>query len=372
MFIHISLKMKVHSGPPLPHQNLVYSMWYLSHFAPYFAKDLLWPEYNTSGYQNFLIDCVNVFLELSINITLSQAVMQSGYNTPNGAAKVHPAYPMSIMLNTLSSIECAIINLRNTTTFFIYLPTQYYWVNFDQTWELAHSIRRQLRCRKKYSLNDAVYLETILRNVNWNDFFTPANKIDGLLFLGITQSGAGQLWLQNTAIVSTTIAEEYTIAWWPGNFAYDLFLGKYCNGSILPTASNYYINKYCDGINATSIEAVSGFTDSSGYVTQQRAAIQKALGPILSTNLWVVPVPKPLSKLIATLLSSFHDTIMSMKWSPFIPYPVLQSIVLTPHSPHWNEDYLYYGGNPLCLYGTAQTSFKHLLHSMMIAQINFL
>ncbi|RQM25968.1 hypothetical protein B5M09_000805 [Aphanomyces astaci] len=47
------------------------------------------------------------------------------------------------------------------------LPTQYCWVDFDKTFEMAHTAARQARCASMYHANAAVHYEAMLRNIPW-------------------------------------------------------------------------------------------------------------------------------------------------------------------------------------------------------------
>ncbi|KAG9398843.1 hypothetical protein AC1031_014161 [Aphanomyces cochlioides] len=46
-----------------------------------------------------------------------------------------------------------------------WISSQYCWLDFDKRWEMANSAARQIRCANNYSTNAAVYLESVLRNV---------------------------------------------------------------------------------------------------------------------------------------------------------------------------------------------------------------
>ncbi|EQC29027.1 hypothetical protein SDRG_13183 [Saprolegnia diclina VS20] len=51
-----------------------------------------------------------------------------------------------------------------------WIATSYCWLDFDRQIEMANTLGRQARCDAKYHSNGAVYLESILRNVDWPTF----------------------------------------------------------------------------------------------------------------------------------------------------------------------------------------------------------
>ncbi|KAG9402367.1 hypothetical protein AC1031_006981 [Aphanomyces cochlioides] len=48
------------------------------------------------------------------------------------------------------------------------LNSQYCWVDFNKTWELGHTAARQARCQALYFENAAMYLEAVLRNIDFH------------------------------------------------------------------------------------------------------------------------------------------------------------------------------------------------------------
>ncbi|OQR87536.1 hypothetical protein THRCLA_10450, partial [Thraustotheca clavata] len=389
--------------------SLGLSVWYLSYFQPYFENNLLWYEFNTSGYQTFFVDCINGLLELQNKTTMSKLGMERNYASPWITPLLHPAYPMALLTTKLISLEHAILSIRNTTPVaLLWSPMHYCWFDFNQTWEIAHSIQRQRRCQFRYNENGAVYLETILRNTNWAKMISLsyAQSWHAGLFDGIQLSPMGSSYLKAISTANTTLQDEvkywqsynitkYQMQWqdyfFPGldetitivnangislpvilksipsrggysnsfrfstYFGFDLWtIASSCNFSLIRNTPNYFIGKECGGINVTSFEDFSYLSDANGNYVNQTGILRKSLGPFLSSDIWVIPPPKSLENYIVELTSNLHNAIMADTQLGVI-FSSLETLIANPTPPAWKGNYLYFGGNPLCLFGAAQT-----------------
>ncbi|OQS04879.1 hypothetical protein THRCLA_02918 [Thraustotheca clavata] len=390
--------------------SLAASVWYLYLFGSSYSNNLLWPEYNTSGYQTFLIDCINGMLELPTSKPISELAMSQNYSSLFITPMLHPAYAMSLITTKLTNLHYSIANLRNTTpSAIINLPTQYCWVDFNQTWELAHTKKRQYRCSEWYRDNGATYLESMLRNTNLSTLFNttfPEYVWNYALFDEIGRSTIGQQWLKSIYSANTTVSDEVVywqlqnvtkcqLQWqdymYPGldesikvvnaigislsvvlkstpsrtsnwnTYYFSTFLsndmwavGLCSNFSFLPSAPNYYLNKeWVFGVNATSFEKFLFIGDSNGNYINQTELLHETLGPFGSSDFWVVPVPEILTNYLIPLFSILHDAILT---NPKLAatFSSIQTFDTNPIPIAWSDNYLYYGGNPLCLDGEAQ------------------
>ncbi|OQR92693.1 hypothetical protein THRCLA_22366 [Thraustotheca clavata] len=78
------------------------------------------------------------------------------------------------MYDDLTTLHNAIQGLRTLdATFVCFMATQYCWVDFSQRWELGHIAIRQAHYYSRYKSNGAMYLESVLRNIEfaaWTNF----------------------------------------------------------------------------------------------------------------------------------------------------------------------------------------------------------
>ncbi|OQS04884.1 hypothetical protein THRCLA_02913, partial [Thraustotheca clavata] len=388
--------------------SIATSIWYLLRCGPFFANNLLWPDYNSSGYQTFLVDCFNELLEAPNKSSLSLFAMEQSYSSPSITPKLHPTYPMALISVKLTSLEHAILSIRNSTpSELIWLPMNYCWVDFNRRWELAHTTKRQERCSNRYSSNGAVFMETMLRNTNWTDLIRTEQQLwDLALFDVIRQNTLGTHWLEKTSTANATVEMEvlywssfniskYQLQWqdyfFPGLdetititnaigisvpvivkstpsrrneakavsfstcFGFDLWsVAVYCNVSLLRESPYYFIGRSCDGVKIESYEDLSYLANAQGKYINQTGLLHERLGPYLSSDLWIIAVPEHLASLVNGLLSKFYNGLIEDSQMA-TAYDLIQPLTASPTPPAWGKNYLYYGGSPLCLSGSAQS-----------------
>jgi hypothetical protein len=198
------------------------SAWYVQIAEPIFANDFWWKGYNLSGHESFLIDILNAApLETTTNRSGSfdvfTPVMFRNYNEEASFSSFSHEYARRLLLSDWTSIEYAIRNLRRLEMRSVWIgeeTTQYCWVDFDREFEVAHTEKRQARCAERYRGNGAVYLESVLRNVNWDAFMRsyggPGNLFTVAIQLALEESEQGQQWLNKTsrARAQTSIHDE--------------------------------------------------------------------------------------------------------------------------------------------------------------------
>ncbi|KDO19411.1 hypothetical protein SPRG_15491 [Saprolegnia parasitica CBS 223.65] len=196
--------------------TLAGSIYYLLLVQPRLANDLLWSNYNASGYQTFLVDALNQLLETTHDASsadLSAVMLEARYDSLLTTAIAHP---------TLRNMSLDMIE---------WLPTQYCWVDLDKAFELAHTERRQERCQQQYATNGAVYLEAIFRNIDWDAYIAtyggPNSNFWFAIVSGLEASVRGVRWLQSVATAKTTVADE--VAHWQ-SFGVTGFRFQYQNG----------------------------------------------------------------------------------------------------------------------------------------------
>ena len=151
--------------------SLCIGVWYLSQLAPSLANDLWWPSFSPTRHQAFLIDLVNAQLTLmsagALNLYGQDASIAKVYDASLvSSTNVLPTYARNVIFAELTSIEYAVRQLRTlSASWSMRMNTQHCWVDFNQTFEVAHTLARQGRCQHHLAANAVVYMEAILRNV---------------------------------------------------------------------------------------------------------------------------------------------------------------------------------------------------------------
>ncbi|KAF0710038.1 hypothetical protein AaE_012685 [Aphanomyces astaci] len=94
-----------------------------------------------------------------------------------------------------------------------WIATQYCWLDFQQRWEMANSVARQARCASKYATNGAVYLEAVLRNVQWATLQSCwGRSLEIAIAAPLRSSSHGSAWW--TSLESTVTSELDEVAVW--------------------------------------------------------------------------------------------------------------------------------------------------------------
>ncbi|EQC28294.1 hypothetical protein SDRG_13974 [Saprolegnia diclina VS20] len=397
--------------------SLAASVWYLALLAPPFANDLWWANYNTSGTQAFLIDATNALLESQASgaVDLLTVTITKSYHTDVTYPTRHPTYASRLLLTSLTSLEFAIANLRNTSAAYaLWLPTQFCYVDLNKRWEMAQTETRQARCAASYTTNGAVYLETVLRNVqSWSSFLELYGG-DGNIFtigvqLAIQESPTGKAWLDATATVSTSIDDEASLwrakgltffalqlqnsvisgitetvdvvnalgvhqpislkqvsqsagPWTSQIFNGYLYNNLYmlvsgCNASLVRGSRRHFTKVPCPYLQPPAFESLLGLFDTNGKYLEQTGVVHDHLGAFLSVDMYVLPVPNTLHTLVLDAQILLGDALAT-NTTLAAAYLALRGGALTPTPPAFRGAYNYYGGNPLCLNGLAQANVQ--------------
>ncbi|OQR82372.1 hypothetical protein ACHHYP_16161 [Achlya hypogyna] len=386
------------------------SLWYIAVLSPSFSNDFWWPHYNASGYQVLLVDVVNTFLQFQSSgpINISSIVILQTYAGSVLTPIPRATYTMGLATHGLSDIVYAILNLRNLSAIeAAWLPTQYCWVDFDQRWELAHTVQRQARCAARMRSNGAVFLEATLRNQVWYDVVAAYGAgFEPAIERGLAATVAGQEWLVLVQTANATVVVEvdfwrsknistYELQWQnyrlPGldeslvainalgiaqpvtlkaiaartgpwtTVNYNFFflndvgvVGGNCNMSLVRGTPRYFLDDYCMSAMTTDFEGAAFMTDDYGQYINQSGLSHAYLGPFLSVDMWVLPVPVQLRELYALYHTRLHDQVLASSTfsNGVMQLPTLQ---LHPTPPTWRNEStrLFYGGSMLCLGGSA-------------------
>ncbi|KDO27083.1 hypothetical protein SPRG_07793 [Saprolegnia parasitica CBS 223.65] len=393
--------------------SLACCVYYTRLLQPTFANDLWWAGYNVSGYQAFLIDLCNQFLMTNANGSLdvlsASAIVPKTYSTIDAFTSIYTPYMHDVLLGELTSIEYAVPHLRTLSTYWcMRMNVQHCWVDFNKTFEMAHTLLRQERCERRYRANAAVYLEAILRNQPW-DAYLALWAGNGLRFnvaiqRGLQETMGGRSFLAQmaTAANTTSVADElaywqsYNLSifelqwqsrWQPGvsetivvsnalgmqeNFTLkaldqvtgpwssqslfwmplnDLYNGMILNRSLIRGTSRHFATNISASLPAINLEIYRGMADSRGNLVGKAWLFHTFIGPYMSVDVRYKLRPAPL---VATY-NRFQDVVsahLATSTARFESFTRLPSVVLTPTPSRWQANYTFYGGDPMCVLGT--------------------
>ncbi|EQC34818.1 hypothetical protein SDRG_07623 [Saprolegnia diclina VS20] len=141
----------------------------LAAMSPYLANDFFFAHYAEAS--TALTNTINLQLLLTRASSLNLLAASSRLST-HDVVGVSYAYPRLLMYQELTTLESAVTGLRNLDTVnVVYMLAQYCWVDWERRWAMASTHARQVRCQHRYASNGAVYLESVLRNIDfqaWN------------------------------------------------------------------------------------------------------------------------------------------------------------------------------------------------------------
>ncbi|RHY79621.1 hypothetical protein DYB31_014155, partial [Aphanomyces astaci] len=387
------------------------SMWYLTILEPYMGNDLFWPQFNSTGTQTFVIDAFHLETNYVDSTTadhqptpfsILDMAIQRDYSGSDTVVALKATYPRRMISEQLTSIESAIQGIHTATSVasVLKLNTAYCWLDFDRLWPVAHTQGRLERCRDRYADNAAVYMESMLRIVPWNEWMAQSGSdftASVATYLG--QSDLGVRWLNSVpnAFVSVEVEAAYwrqkhmttyRLQW--GNlfmtgldesiairnalgmvhyvltyqvkpvFRQQVWTSVYMNWGIWNDMTGIVYTQ----LDHANVSLVRNSTDdfdlvvvydtfaspSSGTVV---SLLRSELGPTNSIDMYVVP--RPPSALL--LLKSFQTmwTVLIEHHDPtlFAMFNAIPDTELDPVPPSWLDPLrVFYGGNPMCVFNT--------------------
>ncbi|CAK4961868.1 unnamed protein product, partial [Aphanomyces euteiches] len=193
--------------------TLILSFYYLTMLSPSMSNDLWWSKFNASGIQSHLIDVVNAQLNIGVNgsidLTSNTYGIQKDYSQSYTPIEVSNEYPR-LLLNTMSNDLAPFVSALRQVGGPDLLETQYCWVDFNRTWEMAHTVVRQKRCKDRYIDNAAVYIEPVVRLIDWKTWIasTYGGYFNTTIGNGLNRTYEGREWLANTPYSFVNIDSE--------------------------------------------------------------------------------------------------------------------------------------------------------------------
>ncbi|KAF0684441.1 Aste57867_23582 [Aphanomyces stellatus] len=335
----------------------------------------------------------------SLEMLLSDAVVQKRYGRPTSAIDTSPSYPRQLLLGPaipLKAVVSAIRNIEIAESVSIF--TQYCWVDFNRTFELAHTAMRQHRCNSQYRHNAAMYLEPLFRNVvdahaiNASAF---ASMFEASIFNALKATPIGVEWLGYIyALQMPSVADE--VAYWQaqGIIHYIAQLQNLYQHAIHDSITitnafgmqqNIQIQQLlhvgrgltqwttalahigfwndltaCDQIGCSLVRSAPNSMDAFGIdydvgivrgpvFTPVTELVVANIGPFGSIDIFLVPIPVEL----ATYYASFQVALFALLQtaSQSSRYDQLSEPLVDPVPAPW-IGYNYLGGNPMCISNT--------------------
>ena len=174
----------------------------------------------TSFGANFAGETTQTFVAWQFNTqiwhrTLPFSLFDAAF-TPSQLIEIHPAVSRRIIFEQLDKVDYAIRALRTQSIFNTAITyTAHCWLDFNRTLEIAYTTQRLSRCRATEQDNGAVYMESILRNVDWikwRDSYGPGFQIAYGLALKETRNG--EAWLATTSAALAVTSFDDEVAYW--------------------------------------------------------------------------------------------------------------------------------------------------------------
>ncbi|KDO29551.1 hypothetical protein SPRG_05507 [Saprolegnia parasitica CBS 223.65] len=390
--------------------SVALSLLALSVMQPYLENDYLWPSFASSLVPTALVQAFNTQLSLmAANATFDLLDPSMTVLLPSrDVLSVGPAYARRIVHEELTAPAHAIASLRSyDVAGLTYLMSGYCWADLRQRYSLAHTSLRETRCASHYAKNGAVYLEAVLRNVNfavWYDAF--GSQFDMYIARPIQSDfNDGRAWVVSLHAHAPLAIPDEVAVW--ASHQISIFQLQYANrvqtglletigiGNALgqsPRLSLKAVPSVRRGSFWTTIYLFAGLqTDFASLQPNQSlvrntseffghsnpnqleeynngvplnlisSVLHAELGQLTSIDVMWLPVPPPLR----IAVQSFHTAVQSAVASnPAFPalLAAMSTVTVTLTPELWQgPNYRFYGGSPLCSFGAplaiAQESF---------------
>ncbi|OQR97369.1 hypothetical protein ACHHYP_11962 [Achlya hypogyna] len=377
-----------------------FGLYFLQLVQPSMTNDLWWHRFTTAGPQTFLGDLFHHRLQLNQTTTLPlcapELVLEKDYVAGAGAfIDMKPSLSRQVLLTDLP-FESVLGAMRQTSfAWNIRMFTQYCWVDWNQTYELSITAKRQQRCASVDATNAAVYWEPLLRNSKAKDIAVGpyATSLQISIFDYVQNTSAGATWLNHTLTTPwLPIAAEAAV--WKTNgmsrwqtemtnyyeqglqqtIVVETALGRHQNMTIHLIAQSYrglalwsLFNAYegiwnnladcqthkCSLIRSDNNHSVTiknnweVLTLGIAVGTTLPDLVDAHVGPMGSIDVKLAFKPEALEAYYIAYQQRIVGPLLSAKATPYFS---LAPLLLEVAPPRWlGENLTYYGGNPMCL-----------------------
>ena len=286
----------------------------------------------------------------------------------------------------------------------VWMFTQYCWVDFNRTWEVAHTTKRQARCLANDLTNAAVYHEAVFRNIDFPAWYLAyKGSFTNIIGNALAASSLGQRWLADMQNHLRVPVSTEQIIWtranmtrftlqWHNRFQIGIqesitivnALGIASSVEIKlllpqfrgPLFTSCYMYKAFNNDLASMPTNMSVVQSSPNwyYLTAPKTleawvaglplnpikqVIHDEMGPLGSFDLKFIPAPASL----LTYVDGFRKSVIQLVQSDAAFAAAFAQISTgdlypTPHQ--WNNSSLvFYGGSPLCSFGSPMPFIQH-------------
>ncbi|OQR91088.1 hypothetical protein ACHHYP_04976 [Achlya hypogyna] len=378
--------------------SVLLGVFSLFQFLGYMDNDFLWPGFAINDVSNVLVNVLNTQLSLTTRPVALDLVSPSAGLSAREVYGVNYAYPRQLMYHDLAMVPAAIAGLRALdVSSVIYMVAQYCWVDFEKRWAMAHTERRQARCRNRYVANGAVYMEPVLRNINYNSWALATQGLfmerignavaatrDGPTFLeylsnhehtplqeeigvwtahGLTSfelqwANQYQIGLEESVAIENALGLVYllrlkTVPWtnrgalWTSDYLYaglvNDFNALHRNESLVRNASTFYGQRAPDWMEYYNV----------GYpLSAVNQATHDGIGPLANIDLrWVQP-PGAVTAAVAAFRTMLLATLEANE-SVAAMFEASATLSFKVVPPTWAAPgRQFFGGNPMCAFGS--------------------
>ncbi|RQM27135.1 hypothetical protein B5M09_013312, partial [Aphanomyces astaci] len=147
--------------------TLASSFYYITLVVSSTSNDLWQPHFNSSGVHTFIGNVYHARLALtpSTPLDLFAVVVQKEYAGSATFMDISPSFPRLFWLDNIP-LQAAVTSMRsNNFGANMRMFSQYCWADFNQRYEMVHTLLCQARCLVNDADNAGVYFEALLRNV---------------------------------------------------------------------------------------------------------------------------------------------------------------------------------------------------------------
>ncbi|KAF0699681.1 Aste57867_9758 [Aphanomyces stellatus] len=358
------------------------------------TNDFYWAGFNATGVQTYLGDIFNAKVPLfqatktTLAVGSSLATFKS-YAAANTFIDANPSAARAAMLSI--PLAQAVVALRNASFAANIAMSPFCWVDLTRQFGVAVSAARQHRCEQGSSDNAAVYFEIPLRNSNihashWFDYFNTT------LFQPLGTTDAGRRWLDASATHLRLPTDDEVHVWreagvnrWTTPMHNAWQIGMQQTISIV----NALGLTYQVDVNTVPFSSLTIWTTSRSWIGFGNIAylcafyecsvvrglpnsidqmpfdwdVDVVVGPVFTTATTLVrETIGPYGVFDIRMVSPPNLLVQAVRTVQDYVVPALQLSIMRPLDtievdpiPFSWTGLLYYGGNPMCLHGTAQS-----------------
>ncbi|KAH9192358.1 hypothetical protein AeNC1_005672, partial [Aphanomyces euteiches] len=382
------------------------SIGYLFLLAEVTTNDYWWREFNSTGGQTFLADVFNArtnFGQLG-DFDLMAAVLRKNYSGSKTSIDLRPVITRRLLLSPIP-LDVAVKTIRANTLYEnIYTVVPYCWVDLKRRFEIAHTVQRQRRCESNKQENAAVYLETLLRNVETKDLTQSSFgiQLNQTILTPLLLLNEGPEWVKALKSLTRLSLEDEVALWqqyglmhykieYQNRFMYGLDNSiTVVNALGVVQSMKVHSSSYWDLSTArwtvrilywglwndmttcitlgcsllrksnNSLQALVGNQDTiftSGSTSAAGDLMRASVGPFGRWDIHYIVPPRILLRIVAQFQSHFYR-LMDLTPSLGLLYESIEDLDIDVVPPAWKgPGMIYFGGNFACACLSSSTPY---------------